>query len=207
MKPSGASVSLISRSLDLFSMRIEMVATAKAESVTLTNPYAQELAEQRTRGKESFRRQKLKKAVATIRSKSKTERLLEFCEQLRHSVRKSDAWFVKYERFFRSPVWKLVSEEAIRKAHHKCECWGCTRRAMQVQLLEFPERHLELDFDWMKRDNILMALCSHHHDVMQRFVMRKVIHSDRQFDAAASGVSGVCTLTAQCSDSRVAQPV
>ena len=91
---------------------------------------------------------------------------------------------MKYEKFFRSPVWKLVSDEAIRKAHFKCEYWGCTRHAIQVHLLELPEEHLELNFDWMKRDNILIALCKHHHEMMHGFVMKRVIPLDRRIDSA-----------------------
>ena len=99
-------------------------------------------------------------------------------------VRKTDAWFVKCEKFFQSPVWNLVSDEAIRKARCKCEYWGCTRRATQVHLLEVPERHLEPNFDWMNRDNILIALCDHHHEMMHGFVMRKITALE-QFDSAA----------------------
>jgi hypothetical protein len=121
----------------------------------------------------------LKKAVAAIRSKEKTRQLMELCGQVTRKVQKSDAWFANYEKFFRSPVWKLVSDEAIRKAHFKCEYWRCTCRATQVYLLELPEEHLKPNFDWMNRGNILMALCSHHHQIIHGFVMTRVVPANQ----------------------------
>ena len=129
--------------------------------------------------------------MAVIRSKSKTRQLVAFCEQVQCSAQKSDDWSLKYERLLRSPVWKLVSDEAIRKAHSKCECWGCPGGAKQVHLLEFPEAHLEPHFDWMNRNNILIALCNHHYEMMHKFVMKKVVRLDRQFDSTAFGRPGV----------------
>lgn len=187
MKSRGARTSFISRSLELLSKRIETpIATVPAKPTTLLQSEIEKFTEQNQWHKEYRRRQTLKKAVAVIRSKSKTQRLMELCEEVMHITGKSDAWFVKQERFFRSPVWKLVSDEAIRKAHFRCECWGCTKRAVKVYLLEFPEEHLDPNFNWMKRDNILIALCSHHHDIMHGFVMKRVVRLDRQFDSAVA---------------------
>ena len=205
MKPSGERTSLISRSLDLLSKRIETLITIdQVKPVILPEPFAQELAEQHQPHKGFRRQQTLKKAVAVIRSKSKTRRLLELCGQVKDSVRKSDTWLAKYEKFFRSPVWKLVSDEAVRKAHFKCECWGCMGRARQAYLLEFPEAHLEPNFDWLNRDNILIALCSHHHEMMHGFVMKSVVPLDRQFDSIVpAGLSYVLLNTTQHSSARV----
>jgi hypothetical protein len=188
VKLSDTKTSFISRSLDLLSKRIEApTTTAQTKPLTLPEPWAQKLNERGQRRQEFLRKQTLKKAVAVIRLKSKTRRLVELCEQVMPRVRKSDAWFAKYERFFQSPVWKLVSDEAIRKAHFKCECWGCTKRAIRVYLLELPEEHIEPNFDWMKRDNILIALCGHHHEIIHGFVMKRIVPFDRQFDSALPG--------------------
>lgn len=84
-----------------------------------------------------------------IRSKSKTKRLIELCDRAAGSPRKTADWFEKCEKFFRSPLWKPVRDEAILKAQSRCECWGCTGRATEVQLLEFPAEHLEPGFDWI----------------------------------------------------------
>jgi hypothetical protein len=127
--------------------------------------------------------------AAASRSKLKTRRLVELCAKVRQGRRQSDDWFVKHEKFFHSPVWKLVRDEALLKALYKCEYWGCTGRATQVQLLEFPEQHLESNFDWMKRNDILIALCSRHYDIMHGFVMKRVLPSDQQHDSAESRVS------------------
>ena len=185
MKPSGVRTSFISRGMDLLSRRTEIpIPATHIKPMTLPED-APELVEL-DQHKEFLRRQVLKRAVATIRSKSKTRRLVELSEQAMHYVQKSDAWLAKHERFFRSPVWKLVSDEAIRKAHFKCEYWGCARRAVQVHLLEFPEEHLELHFDWMNRDNILIALCSQHHELMNEFGPQRVVPLDRQFDSVVA---------------------
>jgi len=180
MKPSSAGTSFLNRGLDLFSKQLATAATTTG-SKPVTAPKSGARLDQRHR--EFLRQQTLKRAVTVIRSKSKTRQLVELCEQLMHSGRKSDDWFVKYEKFLRSPVWKLVSDEAIRKAHFKCECWGCSGRAMQVYLLEFPEEHLEPNFDWMNRNNILIALCRHHYEMMHRFVVKRVVPLDRRFDS------------------------
>ena len=190
MKPSGERISLVSRSLDLRSKQNGAPRTnGQGRSVTPPEQDAQELAERQYQWhKHLLRQQTLKKAVSVIRSKSKTRRLLELCQHLRDSVPKSDTWFSKYEQFSRSPVWKLVTDEAIRKARYKCECWGCAGRAVQVHLLEFPDEHLEPNFDWMNRDNILIALCKHHHEMMRGFVMKRVVLLDRQCGSAAPSV-------------------
>ncbi|HEX5219105.1 MAG TPA: hypothetical protein VFZ59_06015 [Verrucomicrobiae bacterium] len=190
MKPGGGRISLVSRSLDLHrKQNAASRPTAQTRPLTPVEQYSQELVVcQKQRHTAFLRQQTLKKAVSVIRSKSKTRRLVELCQHVRDSVLKSDAWLAKYEKFFRSPVWKLVTDEAIRKANYKCECWGCTGRAVQVHLLEFPEEHLEPNFDWMNRDNILIALCRHHHEMMHRFVMKKVVLSDRQFSSAVPGM-------------------
>src|SRR5690349_15483976 len=122
MKLSGAGTSFISLGLNLLSRRIE-AAAATAQTKPTAAPKSSARPEQRR--KEFLRQRTLKRAVTVIRSKSKTQQLVELCEQLTHSARKSDAWFAKYEKFLRSPVWRLVSDEAIRKARFKCECWGC----------------------------------------------------------------------------------
>jgi hypothetical protein len=115
-----------------------------------------------------------------------------------HRRLESDAWLVKYEKFLRSPVWKLVSDEAMRKAHFKCECWGCTGHATRVHLLELPEEHLEPNFDWMNRNNILIALCHHHYEMIHRFVRKRVVALDRQLDSRApSGFLSVLTGSAR----------
>ena len=183
MKPSGTGTSFISLGLNLHSRRIE-TAAATAQAKPAAAPKSDEREDERH--KEFLRQQTLKRAVTIIRSKSKTQQLVELCEQLTRRARKSDAWFAKYEKFLRSPVWKLVSDEAIRKARFKCECWGCSGRAMQVYLLEFPEEHLDLDFDWMNRNNILIALCNHHYEIMHRFVIKRIVPLERQFESGLS---------------------
>lgn len=137
-----------------------------------------------------LQQQTLKKATAVIRSKSKTERLIELCDQATGSTGKSDDWVEKCEKFFQSPVWKLVSDEALRKARFQCECWGCSGRATQVQLLEFPAEHLEPGFDWMNRNGILISLCSHHFEIAHRAVMMKPLTLDQQDRQFESGVFG-----------------
>ena len=113
--------------------------------------------------------------MTVIRSKSKTRQMMALCERVMCSGQKPDDWSVKYERLLRSPVWKLVSDEAIRKAHFKCECWGCSGRAKHVHLLEFAEAPLEPNFDWMNRNSILMAVCSHHYEIVHQLLMKKVV--------------------------------
>lgn len=159
MKPSGASASSIVSSSD-------------------SAPPAQALAAQDQRYNELLRLQTLELEAAASRSKLKTRRLLELCEQATHSMRRSDTWFARFGKFSRSPVWKLVSDHAIRKAHFKCEYWGCTSLAKQVTLLEFPEEHVALNSDWMQRAEILIALCSRHYDMMHGFILKKVVPSD-----------------------------
>src|SRR5215203_4597615 len=147
--------------LDSLSKQIE--TPMKILKTTPMSP-AEPAAWQQPGHKHLHRQRTLTKAVTMIRSKSKTRQLVELCEQLLAQARKPDVWLQKYERFFQSPVWKMVNDEAIRKAQFKCECWGCTGRAVQAHLLELPEEHLEPNFDWMNRNNILIALCSHHHE-------------------------------------------
>lgn len=184
MKPSGASSSLISRGLPFRPIE-ETITSEPIHPVAQPEAEAQDLAEDPRQ--ELLRQQALKKAAeGELRSKLKTRRLVELCGQVLHRERESDVWFARYEKFFRSPVWKLVSDEAIRKAHFKCEYSKCTKQAVKVQLLEFPEKHLEPNFDWMNRGDILMALCSHHHWMMHGFVMKRVVPFDRQFDPVAS---------------------
>src|SRR5262245_54482683 len=72
------------------------------------------------------------------------------------------------------------------KAQFKCECWGCPGRAAQAHLLEFPEEHLEPNFDWMNRNDILIALCSHHYEMIHKFVLKRVVPLDQQFDSGAA---------------------
>src|SRR5262245_21990442 len=110
MKPSGAS-SLVSQGLE--SKPAETPTTTR-QSEPATLP---ELGQ------------------ADNRSKLKTQRLVQLCGQLLHCERKSETWFAEHEKFFRSPVWKLVSDEAIRKALFKCEYWKCSRQAKQAHLL------------------------------------------------------------------------
>ena len=173
---------MINRGWDL-SSRPQMSPVAPASMQRTPGPEADARDSLASRPTELRCKATLKKAVAAIRSKEKTRQLVELCGQVTKTVQKSDAWFVKYERFFRSPVWKLVSDEALRKAHFKCEYWRCINRATQVQLLELPEEHLESGFNWMNRGNILMALCAHHHQVMHGFVMKRVIPSHRLADS------------------------
>ena len=183
MKPSGLRSSLISlsHSPDTLCKRIA-ATTAQAKPLALP----ESCTGQDSRHQEFLREQTVKKAVTVIRSKSKTRQLVELCEQLMHRARKSDAWLVKYEKFLRSPVWKLVSDEAVRKARFKCECWGCSGRAMQTYLLEFPEEHLDPNFDWMNRNNILIALCNHHYEMMHRYVVRRLVPLERQLNSELS---------------------
>ena len=193
MKPSGAR-SLVSRGREFLSEPADSEVTRKlSEPATLPEPTAdKEAAEIERRRKESLQQQMLKKMEeAESRSKVKTGQLVQLCGQVMHCERRSEAWFAKYEKFFRSPVWKLVSDEAIRKAHFKCEYWKCTRQAKQAQLLEFPEAHLESSFDWMNRNDILIALCDQHHWLMHGFVMKRVVPLSRQFDLASAGVARV----------------
>ena len=182
MKPSGART-LVGRGLEMLSKQIEKTTvTQQPDPVISPETDVEKLAKLVRRNKES--NQTLKKAEeAELRSKLKTRRLVELCGQVLHKERKSEAWFAKYEKFFRSPVWKLVSDEAIRRAHFKCEYWKCQRQATRVHLLEFPEEHLEPNFDWMHRDNILIALCNQHHWMMHGFIMKSVVPSARQFDS------------------------
>ena len=189
MKPSGAR-SLVSRGLEFLSEPIETLTTKQSEPATLPELTVDELAELDRRRKVSLHQRALKKAEeAESRSKFKTQRLVQLCGQVMHLERKSEAWFSKYEKFFRSPVWKLVSDEAIRKAHFKCEYWKCKRQAKQAHLLELPEQHLEPNFDWMNRNDMLIALCDQHHWMMHGFVMKRVVPVNRQFDAPASSLS------------------
>jgi hypothetical protein len=186
MKPSGVRTPFASR--HLLSKPID---AKQHEPVALPQQYFRELIQQNQWHQEFRRQQTLKRAVAVIRSKSKTEQLIELWGRAMLTVRKTDGWFEKCEKFFQSPVWNLVSDEAIRKARCKCEYWACTRRATQVHLLEFPEGHLEPDFDWMNRDNILIALCDHHQEMIHGFVMRKVMALDLQVDSAADNRSAL----------------
>jgi len=202
MKPSGAGTSLAQSFYPLSKRNGSPITTARP--TTLQQSLIREPAKPDQRHK-GFRQKTLRKAVAVIRSKSKTQRLVKLCEQVTQSVRQSDAWFAKYEKFFRSPVWKLVSDEAIRKAHFKCECWGCPGRATQVYLLEFPEEHLEPNFDWMNRDSILIALCSHHHEMMHGLVMKRVVPLHRRFDSTKPG-SSPCVLAVGAPVPAVAAP-
>ena len=151
----------------------------QTKPMTLPGSVAQELTAQDWRCKE-FLRQILKQHTALSRSKFKTHRLAELCTQVVPGKQKSEAWVARYEKFLRSPVWNLVSDETLRKADFRCQYLGCKKRAMQAFLLEFPEEHLDLNFDWMKRDDILIALCSHHHGMMQGFMMKTVGPSNRQ---------------------------
>ena len=141
MKPSGARTSFISRGLDLLSKRIDApITTDQVKPIILPEPFAQELAEQHQPHKGFRRQQTLKKAVAVIRSKSKTRRLLELCGQVKDSVRKSDTWLAKYEKFFRSPVWKLVSEKADDHLY-QCESYITIGAEMEhlIGVLSLPE--------------------------------------------------------------------
>lgn len=182
MKPSSARASWISRGRDL-SSREQMlpVTIGPVQRTTETEATVRDVLE--SRPTDLPRKATLKKAVDAIRSKEKTRKLVELCGQVTKTIQKSNAWFAKYEKFFRSPVWKLVSDEALRKAHFKCEYWRCMNRATHVHLLELPEEHLEPGFDWMNRGNILMALCAHHHQVIHGFVMKRVIPSHRLGDS------------------------
>ena len=155
---------------DLDSLSNRMEATEKEQTQPLLS-----IAWRDQQHKAILSPQKLTKAVTVIRSKSKTRQLVALCERVTCSVQQSDDWSLKYARLLRSPVWKLVSDEAIRKAHSKCECWGCTGRATQVHLLEFPEAHLEPHFDWMNRNRILIALCSHHYEIVHQLLMKKAV--------------------------------
>jgi len=165
--------------------------------MTLPKPVAQELTDQNQRCKEYFR-QILNQHTALNRSRLKTHQLAELCTQVVPGKRKSEAWLAKYEKFLRSPVWKLVSDETLRKAQFRCQYLGCKKRAMQAYLLEFPEEHLDLNFDWMKRDDILIALCSHHHGMMHGFMMKtvlppnwQVVQSNTDSAAPGGGLPGV----------------
>ena len=156
MEPSNARASLVVSGLDLTS-----------DAATL--------AAQDHRYTELLRQQTLEMEAAASRSKLKTRRLLELCGQVTHGVRRSDAWLARFEKCSRSPMWKQVSEEAIRAAHFKCEYRGCTSLAKYVDLLEFPEEHLALNSDWIKRADILMALCNRHHEMMHGFIMKRIV--------------------------------
>ena len=163
--------------------------TKQSQTATLPELTVDELAELDRRGRVSLHMQALKKAQeAEHRSKFKTQRLVQLCGQVMHRERESETWFAKYEKFFRSPVWKLVSDEAIRKAQFKCEYWKCPRQAKRAHLLEFPAEHLEAGFDWMNRNDILIALCDQHHWMMHGFVMKRVVPSGRQFDSPAARI-------------------
>lgn len=184
MKPSGVNTSFFSRGLDLFSKRLEKPeSTEPTVPVTVAKSESQESSQPDPQQTDFFRRQAQKAEAAASRSKLKTRRLVELCAQVRQGKRQSDDWFVKHEKFFHSPVWKLVRDEALLKAHYQCEYWGCAGRAKQVQLLEFPAEHLEPNFNWMKRNDILIALCSRHYDILHGFVMKRVFPSDRQHDS------------------------
>jgi hypothetical protein len=159
MKPSVASAPFIVSGLDL-------------------SPDARALAAHDQRYNELVRQQTLEMEAAASRSKLKTRRLLELCGQVTHRVPRSGTWFARFEKFSRSPMWKLRSDETIRKAHFKCEYWGCTRLAKHVDLLEFPAEHLPLNSDWIKRSDILIALCNHHHEMMHGFIMKRVVPSE-----------------------------
>jgi len=191
MKPSGASTSFISRSLDLFSKHPEKLQATEQAKPALPEPEAQELTQPDQSHTEFLRRQAQKQVAAANRSRLKTRRLLELCAQVRQGKRQSGDWFAKHEKFFRSPVWRLVSDEALLKAHFKCEYSGCTGHATQVQLLEFPQEHLEPNFNWMKRDDILIALCNRHYEIMHGFVMKRLVSSDQPFDPAMPGIINI----------------
>ena len=184
--------SVVRRGLELLSRQFEIpIDKEQSPPMIPPEPDAQELAKQDQRRKE-FLRQILKQHVALSRSKLKTHRLAELCRHVMQGKRKSEAWFVKYEKFLRSPVWKLVSEEALRKAQFRCEYLGCRKRANQAYLLEIPEEHLELNFSWVKRDNILIALCCHHREKMHGFIMKAVVPSNRepvQFNADSANTT------------------
>ena len=158
MKPSGASAAFSVSGSDL-------------------SPEALALAAQDQRYDDLLRRQTLEMEAAATRSKLKTRRLLELCGKVTHSARRSDDWLAKFEKFSRSPAWRQVCDETIRKAHFKCEYCGCTGLAKEVNLLEFPDEHLPLNSDWIKRADILIALCSHHHAMMHGFIMKRVAPS------------------------------
>ncbi|HEX5220053.1 MAG TPA: hypothetical protein VFZ59_10845 [Verrucomicrobiae bacterium] len=197
MKPSGAR-SLVSRGLEFLSEPPKTLTTTQLELAPLPELTADELAELDRRRQESLQQRARKQAEeAEQRSKLKTRRLVQLCGQVMHLERKSEGWFAKYEKFFRSPVWKLVSDEAIRKAHFKCEYWKCPRQAKQAHLLELPEKHLEANFDWMNRNDILIALCDQHHWMMHGFVMKRIVPLSRQFDSAPPGLSALAKIPRQ----------
>jgi hypothetical protein len=190
MKPSSAS-GLVSRGVELLSRPAETPTTKQSEP---TEPTLDEFAELDRQRKEFLQQQMQKKAERDeSRSKFKTQRLVQLCGQVMHRERKSEAWLAKYEKFFRSPVWKLVSDEAIRKAHFVCEYWKCTQQAQRAHLLEFPEEHLEMNFDWLNRNDILIALCGQHHLMMHGFVMKRVVPLARQFDSRPAALLSVPT--------------
>jgi len=169
MKPNGESNPVVSPDLDLLPNQIENAPqTEQTKSLALPDAWRDE------QHQGLLNQQTLKKAVTVIRTKAKTRQLMALCKGVA-GAQKSDDWSVKYERLLRSPVWKLVSDEAIRKAEFKCECFGCSGRAQQVHLLEFPEAHLEPNFDWMNRNSILIAVCSHHFEIVHQLLLKKVV--------------------------------
>ena len=208
MKPSGARL-LVGGGFESFSESAETPTTTRqSERATLPDTTTDDLAELDRRRQVSLQLQAFKKAqAAESRSKFKTQRLVQLCGQVMHGERKSEAWFAKYEKFFRSPVWKLVSDEAIRKAHFKCEYWKCSRQAKRAHLLEFPEAHLEPNFDWMNRNDILIALCEQHHWMMHGFVMKRVVPLSQQFNSTPGALRSVPAMNARRSGTTVSQAV